>query len=281
MVGGVPVTLARPAGNVTRPPVPGGISPATRAHGAPRGGGDHGRADMHLHSLWSDGTASIAEILRHVEERTALDVVAITDHERIDGALRAAELHAAGDYGFDLVIGEEITTRRGHVLALFLTERLPALRPLDETLAAIHAQGGLAIAAHPLAPIPLSVGSRSLRRLHAGAGPGVHFDALETFNPSTAGRTRHAARTALNERLLRLPAVGNSDAHVLEGIGSGFTTFPGHTAAAYREAILAGEVSAAGVPWSSAHNADVYRRQLGAKLRHLWHTTARRGEDWR
>jgi predicted metal-dependent phosphoesterase TrpH len=236
---------------------------------------------MHLHSLWSDGTASIADILRHVEERTDLDVIAITDHERIDGALRAAELHASGAYSFDLVVGEEITTRRGHVLALFITERLRALRPLDETLSAIHEQGGLAIAAHPLAPIPLSVGSRSLRRLQAAGAAGVGFDALELFNPSTAGRARDRARRSLNERFLGLPGVGNSDAHVLEGIGSGFTTFPGHTAAAYRAAVVAGDVTAQGVSWSSGHNVDVYRRQLGAKLRHLWHSTGRRGEDWR
>ena len=259
----------------------GGISRATRPHDGPRSGGQRGRADMHLHSLWSDGTASTANILRHVEERTDLDVVAITDHERIDGALRAAELHAGGAYSFDLVVGEEITTRRGHVLALFITERLPALRPLEETLAAIHEQGGLAIAAHPLAPIPLSVGSRSLRRLHAAGIDGVGFDAIELFNPSTAGRTRHGARRALNDRVLRLPGVGNSDAHVLEGIGSGFTTFPGHTAAAYRAALRTGDVTAEGASWSSVHNVDVYRRQLGAKLRHLWHSTGRRGEDWR
>ena len=40
------------------------------------------------------------DVLDHVERATDLDVVAITDHERIDGALRAAEIHAAGDYSF-------------------------------------------------------------------------------------------------------------------------------------------------------------------------------------
>lgn len=247
----------------------------------PRGGGDRGRADMHIHSLYSDGTASVAGILDHVERHTTLDVVAITDHERLDGALRAAEIHAAGDYGFDLVVGEEITTRRGHVLALFITERIRALRPLDETLSAIHAQDGIAVAAHPLAPIPLSVGSRSLRMVRDDARDGVHFDALELFNPSHAGRVRQAARVALNTAELGLPGVGNSDAHVLEGIGSGLTTFPGRTALEYRAAVLAGDVAPEGEHWSAAHNVDVYRRQLRAKLRHLWHTLAPGSEDWR
>ena len=130
---------------------------------------------MHIHSLYSDGTASVREILDHVEAGTDLDVIAITDHERIDGALRAAELHAEGDYSYDLVVGEEITTRRGHVLALYVTERLPALRPLDETLEAIHAAGGVAIAAHPMAPVPLSVGKRSLRGVRDHDHEHVHY----------------------------------------------------------------------------------------------------------
>jgi predicted metal-dependent phosphoesterase TrpH len=257
------------------------ISPARGSHPGPRGGGERGRADLHLHSLYSDGTASVASILEHVQQRTTLDVIAITDHERIDGALRAAEFHAAGDYGFDLVIGEEITTRRGHVLALFITERIPALRPLEETLRRIHEQGGLAIAAHPMAPLPLSVGRRALRRVRDHAHADVAFDALELFNPSHAGRTRHDARIALNAGELGLPGVGNSDAHVLDGIGTGWTGFPGHTAHDYRAAVTAGTVSAEGAHWSSAHNVDVYRRQLRAKARHLWHTLKPGSEEWR
>jgi predicted metal-dependent phosphoesterase TrpH len=257
------------------------VSRAQRRGTGPRSGGDRGRADMHIHSLYSDGTASVAQILEHVEHRTDLDVIAITDHERIDGALRAAELHAAGDYGFDLVIGEEVTTRRGHVLALYVTERIPALRPLADTLHAIHAAGGLAIAAHPLAPLPLSVGTRSLRRVRDHAHEAVYFDALELFNPSYAGRTRQGARLDLNAAELGLPGVGNSDGHVLEGIGTGFTTFAGHTAADYRASLLAGDVTAEGAHWTSTHNVDVYRRQLHAKLRHLWHSVKPGHDDWR
>jgi predicted metal-dependent phosphoesterase TrpH len=258
-----------------------GWSPGRPGRSGPRAGGDRGRADLHLHSLYSDGTASVAEILDHVERATDLDVVAITDHERIDGALRAAERHRAGEFSFDLVLGEEITTRRGHVLALFVTERIPALRPLEETLERIHAQGGIAIAAHPMAPIPLSVGRRSLRKVRDHPRVDVAFDALELFNPSQAGRTRQGARMRLNARELGLPGVGNSDAHVLEGIGTGWTAFPGHTAPDYRAALAVGDVTAEGAHWSSVHNVDVYRRQLHAKLRHLWNTITPGDADWR
>src|SRR5207253_1715217 len=84
---------------------------------------------------------------------------------RIDGALRARELHAAGGYHFDLAVGEEITTRRGHLLALFVEERIPALRPLAETVERIHAAGGIAVAPHSLAPLTPSLGAGSSSRL--------------------------------------------------------------------------------------------------------------------
>jgi predicted metal-dependent phosphoesterase TrpH len=245
-----------------------------------RNGGDRGKADMHLHTLYSDGTASVQRVLDHVEHQTDLDVIAITDHERIDGAMRAMEIHADGDYSFELVVGEEITTRRGHVVALFLTERVPALRPLAETLERIHDQGGIAIAPHSLAPLTPSLGSRSLRWSHTAPDPRHRLDAIELMNPSTAGRARSAARDRLNRDVLRLPAVGNSDAHVLEGIGTAWTWFPGSTADDYRAAIAAGTTRPDGAYWSHAHNLGVYARQLRAKARHLRHTLRPTGE-WR
>ena len=245
-----------------------------------RSGGVLGKADMHLHTLYSDGTASVQAVLDHVEAHTDLDAMAITDHERIDGALRAREIHAGGEYSFDLVVGEEITTRRGHVLALFITERIPALRPLPETLERIHDQGGIAIAPHPMAPLTPSLGARSLLAAHRATDPRHRLDAIELMNPSAAGRARRTARDGLNAEVLRLAAVGNSDAHVLESVGSGWTWFPGSTAADYRGAVEQGTTQPDGRFWSNLHNVDVYRRQLRAKVRHLRHTLRPTGE-WR
>ena len=245
-----------------------------------RSGGELGKADMHLHTLYSDGTASVQAVLDHVERATDLDLIAITDHERIDGALRAREIHAAGSYSFELVVGEEITTRRGHVLALFIAERIPALRPLAETLERIHDQGGIAIAPHPMAPLTPSLGTRSLLWSRGATDPRHLLDGIELLNPSTAGRSRRVARERLNTEILHMAAVGNSDAHVLEGIGSAWTWFAGATAAAYRAAIANGSTAPDGQYWSHLHNVEVYRRQLGAKVRHLRHTLRPTGE-WR
>ncbi|HEX2222437.1 MAG TPA: PHP-associated domain-containing protein [Candidatus Limnocylindria bacterium] len=246
----------------------------------PRGGGSRGKADMHLHTLYSDGTAGVRQLLDHVESTTDLDLIAITDHERIDGALRAREIHAAGGYSFELVVGEEVTTRRGHVLGLFLTERVPALRPLPETIERIHAQGGLAIAAHPLAPLTPSLGRRSLLTLHAEADPARRLDGIELLNPSAAGRARRTARELLNTETLRLAAVGNSDAHVLDGVGSAWTWFPGASAGEYRAAVLRRAVEPDGAYWTGWHNVTVYGRQLVAKARKVRHTLRPTGE-WR
>ena len=234
---------------------------------------------MHLHTLYSDGTMEVQALLDQVERSTELDLVTITDHERIDGALRAKELHDAGDYHFELVVGEEITTRRGHVLALFLSERVPALRPLEETIERIHDQGGIAIAAHPLAPLTPSLGHRSLLRLHHDPDPRHQLDAIEMLNPSVAGRARRPHRAALNE-LMGLAAVGNSDAHVLEHIGTGWTWFAGATAEAYRAAVAQRTTEAEGTYWTHWHNVSVYGRQLVAKARHVGHTLHPTGE-WR
>src|SRR5207237_8341731 len=189
VVGSLPAHLARPAA-------------AERHHmnasAGPRSGGLRGKADLHIHSLYSDGTASVAGILDWVEHETDLDLVAITDHERIDGALRARELHSAADYHFDLAVGEEITTRLGHLLALFVEKRIPALRPLAETVERIHDAGGIAVAPHSMAPLTPSLGGGSMRQLQRDTDAGRHLDAIELMNPSAAGRARHHARRRLN-----------------------------------------------------------------------------------
>ncbi len=221
-----------------------------------------GRADLHIHTLASDGTASVAEVLDAVRARGDLDVIAITDHERIDAAVAARSM--AMDLGLEteVVVGEEITTRGGHLLGLFLERRVPALRSLRWTIAAIHDQGGLAIPAHPLVPYPLCAQGFVLRRLLADDDASVHPDAIEAFNPTTLGRPWHARVVAFADEF-GLARVGNSDAHTVEAIGSGWTTFPGHTAEDLREAVLARETHQHG----TFHGTAVQLSTLGRQLR--------------
>ena len=122
-----------------------------------------GRADLHVHTLASDGTASVADILDALAAPGTLDVVAIADHERIDAAQAAR--HIALDRGLpvEIVVGEEITTRGGHLLGLFLERRVPPLKSLRWSIEAVHDQGGIAIPAHPLVPLHLSAQGWVLR----------------------------------------------------------------------------------------------------------------------
>jgi len=197
-----------------------------------------GRADLHIHTLASDGTASVDEILAYVERETDLDVIAIADHERIDAAVAARAVSRARGLRAEVVIGEEVSTVGGHLLALFIEERIRPLRSLRTSIAEIHEQGGLAIPAHPLFPYPLCAQGWVLRRLINDPDPRVRPDAIEAFNPTTFGRPLHG-RVVRFAETYGLAMVGNSDAHAAEAIGSGWTTFPGRRASDVRRAILA------------------------------------------
>ena len=219
-----------------------------------------GRADLHIHTLASDGTAGAVEILDHVERRADLDVIAITDHERIDAAVAARAMARDRGLRFEVVVGEEITTLGGHLLALWIERPVRPFRSLRSTIAAIHEQDGLAIPAHPLVPYPLCAQGFVLRRLLADE-PRFRPDAIEAFNPTTLGRPWHArvVRFAVETGLAR---VGNSDAHSLEAIGAGWTTFPGRTADELRQAIATGATHQHGSFHPPGEQLATFARQL-------------------
>ncbi|HSO30468.1 MAG TPA: PHP domain-containing protein [Candidatus Sulfomarinibacteraceae bacterium] len=219
-----------------------------------------GRADLHIHTLASDGTAGTLEILDHVERNAALDVIAITDHERIDAALAARSIARDRGLRFEVVIGEEVTTLGGHLLALWIEAPVRPFRSLRSTIATIHDMGGLAIPAHPLVPYPLCAQGFVLRRLLADE-PRYRPDAIEAFNPTTLGRPWHGRVVQFAEEH-GLATIGNSDAHALEAIGSGYSTFPGRTADELRAAILAGTTHHHGSFHGTATQLGTFGRQL-------------------
>lgn len=232
-----------------------------------------GRADLHIHTVASDGIAGVAEILETVAARDDLDVIAITDHERVDAALAARAMARRRGYRFEVVVGEEITTRAGHLLGLFLEQPIRPFQSLRASVAAIHAQGGLAVPAHPLVPYPLCIAARPLRRLLADPDPAVHPDALEVFNPTTAHRPwrpRVVAFAAAHD----LAPLGSSDAHRPEHIGQAATRFPGRSAEELRAAIVAGATTWEGTfhpPLEQVglfgHQVRKYARDVRAEVR--------------
>ena len=198
--------------------------------------------------------------------RGDLDVIAITDHERIDAAVAARTMAADRGLPIEIVIGEEVSTRGGHLLALFVETRIPPYRSLRDTIAAVHDAGGVAIPAHPLVPYPLCAQGWVLRRLIEDADERVHPDAIETFNPTALGRPWHAGVVRFADRY-GLAHVGNSDAHALAAIGTGWTSFPGRTAAELRAGIAARATEHHGAFHGTSGQLGVFGQQLSKRGR--------------
>ena len=209
-------------------------------------------ADLHIHTTYSDGTATVPDVLARAAAAN-VQVIAITDHDTIAGALEARQL--AQEFGVEVIVGEEVSTADGHVLALFIEDVLPAGRPAGETIAAVHAQGGLCVAPHPYDWAVVSLGRFGFRER---CSADWRFDAVEAFNAGLAwprsGANTHAQHVALE---LGLPAVGGSDAHSLATIGTGVTRFAGTSADDLYHAIQGGHVAWRGHTWTVAQYWDV------------------------
>jgi len=232
-----------------------------------------GRADLHIHSLASDGVSSVAEIL-DAAERAALDVIAITDHERLDAALAARSMAEARGSSVSVIVGEEVTTRGGHVIGLFMRERIRPWGSLRATVARIHEQGGLVVVPHPLVPYPLCVSGRSVRGLLDEADPIYHPDGIEAFNATTA-RMRWSRAAPDLARQTGLAVMAGSDAHRAEDVGQAITTFPGATPDDVRAAITGRTTAWEGQPFTWRRQLDMFVRQqqknaraVGATARH-------------
>ena len=213
------------------------------------------RADLHIHTTHSDGAASVPELLAHVAAHTDLRLIAITDHDSIAGAQLATRL--ARDVGIEVVVGEEVSTADGHLLALFIDRLVPSGRSAAKTIEAIHAQGGLAIAPHPFDRSVPSLGRAGLDHT------GWDFDAIEGFNAGLVWWQRGSNRTAQRAAArMGLPLVGGSDAHALATAGLGYTRFPGAGANDLYRAIQAGQTDWGGQYWSIGQYAEITYRLI-------------------
>ena len=132
--------------------------------------------------------------------RGDLDVIAITDHERIDAALAGRAIARDRGLPVDVVVGEEVTTLGGHLLALFVERRIKPYRTLGRTIADIHEAGGIAIPAHPLVPYPLCAQGWVLRRLLDDPDDAVRPDGARDLQPDGARAAVARSGRALRRR---------------------------------------------------------------------------------
>ena len=176
------------------------------------------RVDCHLHtSVSGDAVTTIDELAERVA-RERLDVVCITDHNVTTAAVAAAER----DIGARVIVGEEIRTREGDVIGLFLTERIPYVLPVAEVTGLIRAQGGLIYLPHPFDPGRSSLGPVAERLCARGLA-----DIVEVFNAKIEDPARVLnGRAAELAARYGLPGGAGSDAHDPDGIGAAYLEMP-------------------------------------------------------
>ena len=178
--------------------------------------------DLHTHSSASFDSLSGPGKMIDKAVQHGITHLAITDHERIDGAQRAVEL--AGDR-LQIIVGEEIRTRDGDMLGLFLKRAIaPGLSAAD-TAAAIREQGGLVGLPHPFDSFRSSGGSKAGEAGQKLDELATIVDYVETHN-ARAYRDANPLAGAFADRH-GLPGVASSDAHSVMEIGIATTALPG------------------------------------------------------
>jgi predicted metal-dependent phosphoesterase TrpH len=173
--------------------------------------------DLHCHSRGSfDCLSAPKEIVRAASER-GLTHLAITDHDRIDVALEARQLAPAG---LTVIVGEEVKTRDGDLICIFLEHAIPPGLSAAETIAAAREQGGLVGIPHPFDNM-----RGSLLREAAMASLAPLVDWVETHNARVVGHgNEDAADFALEHER---PGISVSDAHSIMEIGVAYTALDG------------------------------------------------------
>jgi predicted metal-dependent phosphoesterase TrpH len=194
--------------------------------------------DLHCHTRASfDSLSSPASVVRAAVSR-GLTHLAITDHETIAGALEARDVARESSPDLTVLVGEEVRTREGDLIAMFIERAVPRGMSAAETIAAIREQGGLVGVPHPFDRY-----RGSLLQALEGSPFETPVDWVEVHNARVMvgdGNARAAAYAA--ER--GLPGVGVSDAHSVLEVGVAYTAFDGDpsTAAGLLAALPSGEV---------------------------------------
>jgi predicted metal-dependent phosphoesterase TrpH len=199
-------------------------------------------ADLHCHSSASFDSLSGPETLIRNARRFGLTHLAITDHERIDGALRARDLAASGreEPRVQVIVGEEVRTTGGDLIGLFLERAVaPGQSPMD-TAAAIHEQGGLVGVPHPFDRFRSSAGSLADEATMTELSQSVDY--IEIHNARAVGAANH--RAAELAHALSVPGAASSDAHSALEVGVAYTILRGgfSTAAELRELLPGAEL---------------------------------------
>jgi predicted metal-dependent phosphoesterase TrpH len=195
------------------------------------------RVDLHSHTMWSGDCTTTPEEVAEAVAESGIDVLCITDHGTVNGAL---ELAGSGALGCRVIVGEEVRTSVGEIIGLFLTERLPLGMKPAQAVSAIRDQGGLVYVPHPFDPMRHCLAESALEELAASGG----LDAVEVLNAkvSLAHLNRRAAEFAAAHGLA---GGAGSDAHVASALGAAYVEMPDFdddSPASFLQSLRAGRV---------------------------------------
>ena len=200
--------------------------------------------ELHSHSALSHDGRDPVDLLLEQAAAVGLDALAVTDHDEIDASIEAAQ--KAADHGLIGIVGMEVSSAAGHILAFGIEDLIPPGLPYDETLERIHEQGGIAVIPHPFQKSRHGVAPHITEDQLASA------DAIEVYNSRlfTGRSNRQAERFAIERGL---PMTAGSDAHISELVGQAITEVGAddRTPEAILEAIRHGRTSVIGqrTPW--------------------------------
>lgn len=179
------------------------------------------RYDLHMHTNFSSDSINRPEKIVEIAKKAGLNGVAITDHHTIRGALTAKKLNR--DKNFEVIIGEEIKTNYGDVIALYIKEEINEI-DFWEVIDHIKKQGGLIIIPHPFRLWPKF--GYPLEKLRG------KIDGIEVFNSRDPLSNAVAAEKT---KRLTMAEIGSSDGHLPLDIGKGYTVFEGDLRSAIKK----------------------------------------------
>jgi hypothetical protein len=168
------------------------------------------KIDIHVHTISSDSTATVDDVIKAAKEK-GLDGVVVTDHDTIEGAEEAISKKR----GLIIIMGEEVTTTNGHILALGISEPIRKGLPPNIAVFRIHKQNGLAVIPHQTFPFVSKIPKKELHK--------IPIDGIEVFSAATPFAWHYFRRNLKLAGSLGLPMLAGSDSHFAETIGDAYT----------------------------------------------------------
>lgn len=200
------------------------------------------KAAVHVHTRCSDGFILTPERAVDLALNLGFRIIAITDHNTIEGSEQAQVYASKHDYGRDITVisGSEVSSgnrkkRGGHILALGIQNDIPAHLPPEETIRLIHKAGGVAVIAHPAAGFADSLSFSDIMYLLQNGDKQTKPDGYEVYNAGSK-RMRFMCVDDPNQSALNFyndnnlnqffASLGGADAHMNIMLNAGYTLYP-------------------------------------------------------